>query len=102
MLAPEDYAYLVKHQHRAHNERVALPGKAARSPYPPFRVPLEVACGIESLLDLHGLDTSRAKMRHLDLACEKTNAFEWVNSGTRPRYYCGKGGLVENGEVGQP
>ncbi|GAA5864374.1 hypothetical protein JCM3774_002768 [Rhodotorula dairenensis] len=82
---------VLKHQHDAHNKPSSLPAKATKTPYPPFRVclPLEVACGIESLLELHDLDGAKAKKRHLDLASKKILAYEWVNSGVHRRYYGG-------------
>lgn len=84
---------VLEHQHRIHNGASELPVKAVKSAYPPFRVsvPLEVACGIESLLEMHNLESSKAKKRHLDLASKKIEGYEWVNSGTTQRYYRGEG-----------
>ena len=86
---------VLKHQHRFHNSGSHLPTKAAKASYPPFRVslPLEVACGIGSLLELHRLDDSKAKKRHLDEASKKSAGYEWVNSGLSRHYFSGKDAL---------
>lgn len=83
---------VLNHQHRFHNSTTRLPAKAAKASYPPFRVslPLEVACGIESLLELHQLDDLKAKKRHLDEASKKSSGYDWFNSGLSRRYFSGK------------
>ena len=82
---------VLNHQHRFHNSTTRLPAKAAKASYPPFRVslPLEVACGIESLLELHQLDDLKAKKRHLDEASKKSSGYDWFNSGLSRRYFSG-------------
>ena len=86
---------VLQHQHRFHNSAAQLPAKAAKISYPPFRVslPLEVACGIEALLELHHLDDSKAKKRHLDEASKKSAGYEWVNSGLLRHHFSGKDAL---------
>ncbi|GAA6022556.1 hypothetical protein JCM8202_000516 [Rhodotorula sphaerocarpa] len=74
---------VLQHQHEHHNLRYERPNsKAATSDKLPKRVdlPLEVACGVASLLELHHLDDSRAKMSHLDEGSEKSSGYHWRNS----------------------
>lgn len=85
---------VLQHHHRFHNSApLPWPTAAVKASYPPFRVslPLEVACGIEALLELHCLDDSKAKKHHLDEASKKSAGYEWVNSGLSRRYFSGKG-----------
>lgn len=86
---------VLQHQHRLHNSNSFLPADAAKASYPPFRVslPLEVACGIESLLELHRLDETKAKKRHLVEASKKSAGYKWVNSGITRRNFFGKHAL---------
>mgnify|MGYP006969722857 CR=1 FL=1 len=86
---------VLQHQHRFHNSSSRLRAKAAKASYPPFRVslPLEVACGIEALLELHHLDDSKAKKRHLDEASKHSAGYEWVNSRMSWRYFSGSNAL---------
>lgn len=83
---------VLQHQHRCHSSQWGPVAGMAKASYPPFRVslPLEVACGTESLLELHQLDDSKAKRRHLDEASRKSSGYEWVNSGLTRRYFSGK------------
>lgn len=74
---------VLQHQHERHNLRYERPTlKAATSDKLPKRVdlPLEVACGVASLLELHDLDETRAKMSHLDEGSEKSSGYRWRNS----------------------
>lgn len=83
---------VLQYQHRLHNSISYLRTHKAKASYPPFRVslPLEVACGIESLLELHHLDDAKAKKRHLDQASKESSGYEWVNSGLTRRYFTGR------------
>ena len=86
---------VLQHQHRLHNSNSFLPADAAKASYPPFRVslPLEVACGIEALLELHRLDEMKAKKRHLVEVSKKSSGYKWVNSGITRRNFFGRHAL---------
>lgn len=89
-------AEVLRHQHKHHNHKQALTAQQEKVPETPERIclPLEVACGMISILELHDLDETRAEKKHLMRANESTSGYKWVNSKqtryrfqSRPRYY---------------
>ncbi|GAA5988907.1 hypothetical protein JCM10908_006223 [Rhodotorula pacifica] len=83
---------VLNHQHRFHAQSSANPSNRAKKlAYPPFRIslPLEVACGVEELLELHQLDAAVAQKRHLELASSQSGGYVYANCKSSHRYFRG-------------
>lgn len=73
---------VLAHQHKFHNSETSLPDKGFRGTDSRLQIslPLEVACGMSAILELHGLDGKPAERRHLERGSAQTAGFEWRNS----------------------
>lgn len=65
---------VLAHQHSFHNSETSLADKGFRGTDSQFRIalPLEVACGMSAILELHGLDGKPAEKRHLERGSAQT------------------------------
>ncbi|GAA5988853.1 hypothetical protein JCM10908_006199 [Rhodotorula pacifica] len=80
---------VLTHLHMFHNKDQELPQRGPRATEPQLRVslPLEVACGMAEILELHGLTDRQAELRHLDRASKLSQGYQWRNSNmTRYRF----------------
>lgn len=80
------------HQHKFHNSETSVPYKGFRGTDSQLQIalPLEVACGMSSILELHGPDGKPAEKRHLERGSAQTEGFEWRNSKMYRHRFSGK------------
>ncbi|KAG0658578.1 hypothetical protein C6P46_005698 [Rhodotorula mucilaginosa] len=83
---------VLAHQHKFHNSDTSLPVKGFRGADSQLQIalPLEVACGMSAILELHGLDGKPAEKRHLERGSAQTHGFEWRNSKMSRHSFNGK------------
>ncbi|GAA6018742.1 hypothetical protein JCM8202_002218 [Rhodotorula sphaerocarpa] len=85
-------AEILRHLH-AHDDRglLRVSVKASRLAEPAIHLslPLEVACGVLSPLELHHLDEQDAQKHHLEAADKKVSGDHWVNGKSGKRKLTG-------------
>ncbi|GAA5852771.1 hypothetical protein JCM9279_003966 [Rhodotorula babjevae] len=83
---------VLEHLHRHHNQDDTVYGECGVGSKPQFHItiPLEVACAVTAILEVHQLDPSTAGVPELERADKGVHKYVWDNHSASRRNYSGK------------